>query len=102
MKKIAYASSRPITRGWANPLKISFAPPENVLDIVKKFGPLSENSSPTLVSQAGYGPGFKIFSDYAPVFDAYFSPLIQFVRCLPNALLTFLKNVTIFCQKEKN
>jgi len=26
------------------------------LDIVKKFGPLLENSSPHLVSQAGYGP----------------------------------------------
>jgi len=28
-----------------------------ILDIVKKIGPLSENSSPFLVSQAGYGPG---------------------------------------------
>jgi len=28
-----------------------------IMDIVKKFGPLSENSSPLLVSQAGYGPG---------------------------------------------
>jgi len=27
-----------------------------VLGIVKKFGPLSENSSIPLVSQAGYGP----------------------------------------------
>jgi len=28
-----------------------------VLDIVSKFGPLSENCSLPLVSQAGYGPG---------------------------------------------
>jgi len=27
-----------------------------VLDIVKELWPLSENSSPALVSQAGYGP----------------------------------------------
>ena len=27
--------------------------------MVQKFGPLSENSSPLLVSQANYGPGFK-------------------------------------------
>jgi len=26
--------------------------------IVQKFGPLSENSSPLLVSQAGYGPEY--------------------------------------------
>jgi len=29
---------------------------KNVLDIVKKFTPPSENSSPPLVSQAGYMP----------------------------------------------
>jgi len=28
-----------------------------LLDIAKKFGPLSENFSPLLVSQDGYGPG---------------------------------------------
>ena len=28
------------------------------LDIVKKFRPFSENSSPLLVSQAGYGPEY--------------------------------------------
>jgi len=27
-----------------------------LLDVVQKFGPLPENSSPLLVSQAGYGP----------------------------------------------
>ena len=27
-----------------------------LFDVVKKIGPLSENSSPHLVSQAGYGP----------------------------------------------
>ena len=31
-----------------------------LLDIVKKFGPLSENSSPLLVPQAGYGPVWKM------------------------------------------
>jgi len=30
-----------------------------LLDIVKNFGPLSENSSLLLVSQAGYGPGVQ-------------------------------------------
>jgi len=28
----------------------------DIVQIFKKFGPLSENSSPPLVSQAGYGP----------------------------------------------
>jgi len=28
-----------------------------LLDMFKKCGPLAENSSPLLVSQAGYGPG---------------------------------------------
>jgi len=48
--------------GEALPRK--FSPPwKNVLDIIKNIrhsskilGPLSENSSPLLVSQAGYGP----------------------------------------------
>jgi len=44
----------------ANPRLENFSPPcKNVMDIVqiyKKFGPLSENSSSSLVSQAGYGP----------------------------------------------
>jgi len=42
-----------------------------------KFGPLSENSLPTLVPQAGYGPGSIYFPDYAPVLDACLSHLIQ-------------------------
>ena len=47
---------RPVTKGGEAPKKI-FAPPwKNVLDIVKKSGPLSENSLPLLVSQACYGP----------------------------------------------
>jgi len=28
----------------------------DIVQIYKKFGPLSENSSSSLVSQAGYGP----------------------------------------------
>jgi len=34
-----------------------------MLDIVKKFGPLPENSSPSLVSQAGYGPALNQDAD---------------------------------------
>jgi len=52
-------AARPVTRGAQG----SFAPWKNVfghilklLDVVKKFGPLSENFSLRLVSQAGYGP----------------------------------------------
>jgi len=45
----------------------NFSPPlekcvghgSKLLDIVTKFGPLSENSLPFLVSQAGYGPGVE-------------------------------------------
>jgi len=33
------------------------------LDTVRKFGPLSENSTPLLVSQAGYGPAVKCSAD---------------------------------------
>ena len=67
---LAPAQSRPVARGGAgrgrSPPKNFFAPLENVLDIVwkywtqqKKFRPLSDNSSPLLLSQAGYGPGTK-------------------------------------------
>jgi len=31
--------------------------------LFKKFGPLSENSSPPLVSQAGYEPAGVVFCD---------------------------------------
>jgi len=41
-----------------------------ILDIVKKFGPLSENSSPLLVSQAGYGPGNYLEIFYWPYFQS--------------------------------
>jgi len=34
-----------------------------VLDIVKKFGPLLEQSSSPLVSQAGYRPAFNQNAD---------------------------------------
>jgi len=55
--------TRPVTRGREAPLK-NFSPPLEkcvghslkLLDTVQKFGPLSENSSPLLVSQADYGP----------------------------------------------
>jgi len=55
---------RPVTRGAMPPLE-NFSPPlekrvgysSKLLDIVQKFGSLSESSSPFLVSQAGYGPG---------------------------------------------
>jgi len=50
---------RPVT-GWS---RENFSPPREkcvgyslkILDIVQKIGPLSENSSPLVVSQAGYG-----------------------------------------------
>ena len=49
-------------------VKIFRSPLENVLSIAenywtqfKKFGPLSENSSPPLVSQAAFGPGVQFF-----------------------------------------
>jgi len=35
-----------------------------------------------------------------PVCRSWFSK--NFVRCLPNALLTFLKNITMFCHKQQN
>jgi len=35
-----------------------------LLDVVQKFGPLSENFSPLLVSQAGYGPGYDTYKIY--------------------------------------
>ena len=38
------------------PLEKYFAHRLKVLDIVQKFVPLSENSSPLLRSQVGYGP----------------------------------------------
>ena len=64
----ATVTVRPITRGDAGgritPYKFFRSPWKNVLDIVwnywtyfKKIGPFSENLSPPLVSQAGYGPG---------------------------------------------
>jgi len=53
-------------RGGEAPLENVSPPWKNVLDTVsnhwtqfKKFGPLSENSSPLLVSQAGSGTGAK-------------------------------------------
>jgi len=55
---------RPVTRAGEVPLE-KFRHLENVLDILqnywthfKKFEPLSGNSSPLLVSQAGYGPDY--------------------------------------------
>jgi len=56
-KEIDTRIGRPVTKGRAGgrtPLGKFFDPLENVLNIVQKFEPLSENSSP-LVSQAGYG-----------------------------------------------
>jgi len=57
---------RPVTReeGSKPPLQ-TFSPPwknllgiaENYWTLFEKFGPLSENSSPRLVFQVGYGPG---------------------------------------------
>jgi len=48
---------------------------ENVLDIIEKyvkFRPLSENTSPRLVSQPGYGPGFTLeFVDYSVSIKPY-------------------------------
>jgi len=61
MKYIAYASSRPVTTGVRRPPKIYFAIPGKCVGHSLKIWTLSENSSPTLVSQAGYGAGFKIF-----------------------------------------
>ena len=56
-------SPRPGTRDGEAPLQNLSPPPwKNVLKVktsghsLKKCGPLSENSSPPLVSQAGYGP----------------------------------------------
>jgi len=42
-----------------------------VLDIVSKFGPLSEISSPPLVSQAGYGPAADATDKSNTVFVAW-------------------------------
>jgi len=63
---------RAVTRGWRGgkiPLQNCSPPWSNVLGTVenyrtwfKKVGPLSENSSPPLVSQAGYGPGLNTVS----------------------------------------
>jgi len=45
-------------RGGGEAPKKIFIPPRKMCWIYfKKFGPLSENSSPLLMSQAGYGPG---------------------------------------------
>jgi len=58
--------TRPVTRGGRRPPRKLFAPLGKcvghglkLLDIVQKIGPLSENSSPLLVSQAGNGPAFN-------------------------------------------
>jgi len=58
--------NRPVTKGGDARIE-NFSPPLEkcigyslkILDITQKFGPLSEKSSPFLVSQAGYGPGAK-------------------------------------------
>ena len=53
-------------QGGRRPLENFFTPLEKyvghslkLLDIILKIGPLSENSSLLLVSQAGYGPDYK-------------------------------------------
>ena len=63
--KISMGRGQARSQGGRSPPKKFFAPPwKNVLNVVwnywtqfKKFEPLSENPSPLLVSQAGYGPG---------------------------------------------
>ena len=56
--------TRPVTRGTRHPWKIP-PPLENVLDIVYKFGPLSEKSSPPLVSQA-FGTACDVVKTFRP------------------------------------
>jgi len=46
----------PLEKGVGHSLKL--------FDLVKKFEPLSENSSPHLVSQAGYGPELHTFVSF--------------------------------------
>jgi len=66
-RKVVYIScvmpwtvvARPVTREGEAPLE-NFSPPlleKCIRHSSKNFGPLSENSSPLLVTQAGYGPG---------------------------------------------
>jgi len=76
------SSGRPVTRGdagEAKPLE-NFSPPwKNVLGIVQncwmgiveKVGPLSQNSSPPLVSQAGYGPRGENFSRFCSTIERH-------------------------------
>ena len=53
--------TRPVTGGGGEAFpKKFFSPWKNVLDTVNKLGPLSENSSPPLVCQAGYGPSSDV------------------------------------------
>ena len=75
-KSFVWLINRPVTRGKggeAPPRKI-FAHLEKcvgyslkTVDKFKKFGPLSENSSTLLVSQAGYGPAHKRLTNLAMI-----------------------------------
>jgi len=56
--------NRPVTsgrRGSDASLRKLFSPWKNVSDIVQKTGPLSEKSSPLVVSQAGYWPAYELY-----------------------------------------
>ena len=52
--------TRPVTRGGESPLEKCVGHNLKLLETGQKFEPLLENSSPLLVSQAGYGPGYNL------------------------------------------
>jgi len=66
MKHMLQAISCALSSTYNQALEKIFTPLEKcvghslkLLDIVKKFGPLSENASTPLVSQAGYRPAYN-------------------------------------------
>jgi len=83
-------------RRRAKPPLQNFTPPwKNVLSIVenywtlfKKFGPLSESSSPPLMSQTGYGP----VCNYGFCFEAYVSMTV-FVACFDFRIFGCMQNL---------
>ena len=71
MRKIGFlyrtCAGQDRNQGGRIPPRKIFAPLEKcvghilkLLETGQKFEPLSENSSPLLVSQAGYGPGYNL------------------------------------------